>query len=74
VNWRRSTGAASGSVFHHNFFGAYTYQAHGVVVRGNIFRDNAVYGLDPHTGSTRLVVEDNRAFRNRSTASSSPRT
>jgi parallel beta-helix repeat protein len=65
VNWRRSTGAASRSVFHHNFFGAYTYQAHGVVFRGNTFRDNAVYGLDPHTGSTRLVVEDNRAFRNR---------
>jgi parallel beta-helix repeat protein len=65
VNWRRSTGEASRSVFHHNFFGAYTYQAHGVVFRANTFRDNAVYGLDPHTGSTRLVVEDNRAFRNR---------
>jgi parallel beta-helix repeat protein len=35
-----------------------------VVFRGNTFRDNTVYGLDPHTGSTRLVVEDNRAFRN----------
>ena len=65
VNWRRSTGAATGSTFHHNFFGAYTYQARGVVFRGNVFRDNAVYGLDPHTGSTRLVVEDNRAFGNR---------
>jgi parallel beta-helix repeat protein len=65
VNWRRSTGAATGSTFAHNFFGAYTYQARGVVFRGNVFRDNAVYGLDPHTGSTRLVVEDNRAFGNR---------
>jgi parallel beta-helix repeat protein len=65
VNWRRSTGLATDSSFHHNFFGAYTYQAHDVVFRGNVFRDNAVYGLDPHTGSTRLVVEDNRAFRNR---------
>jgi parallel beta-helix repeat protein len=65
VNWRRSSGEASRSVFHDNFFGAYTYQAHGVVFRGNTFRDNAVYGLDPHTGSTRLVVENNRAFRNR---------
>jgi parallel beta-helix repeat protein len=65
VNWRRSAGLASGSTFHHNFFGAYTYQAHDVVFRGNVFRDNEIYGLDPHTGSTRLVVEDNRAFRNK---------
>jgi parallel beta-helix repeat protein len=65
VNWRRSTGGASGSVFHHNFFGAYSYQAHDLVFRGNVFRDNQVYGLDPHTGSTRLVVEDNQAFRNK---------
>jgi parallel beta-helix repeat protein len=65
VNWRRSTGGATGSVFHHNFFGAYSYQAKGLVFRGNVFRDNQVYGLDPHTGSTRLLVEDNQAFRNR---------
>ena len=66
VNWRRSTGGATGSVFHHNFFGAYTYQSHRLVFRGNVFRDNQVYGLDPHTGSTRLVIEANRAYRNRS--------
>ena len=65
VNWRRATGGAFDSVFHHSFFGAYSYQAHGVVFRGNVFRDNDVYGLDPHTGSTRLVVEDNKAFRNK---------
>lgn len=65
VNWRRSTGGATDSVFHHNFFGAYTYQAHGLVFRGNVFRDNDVYGLDPHTASTRLVVEHNQAFRNK---------
>jgi parallel beta-helix repeat protein len=64
VNWRRSTGGATDSVFHHNFFGAYTYQARGLVFRGNVFRDNRLYGLDPHTGSTRLVVERNQAFRN----------
>jgi parallel beta-helix repeat protein len=64
VNWRRSTGGATDSVFHHNFFGAYSYQARGLVFRGNVFRDNKLYGLDPHTGSTRLVVERNQAFRN----------
>jgi poly(beta-D-mannuronate) C5 epimerase len=64
VNWRRSTGGATDSVFHHNFFGAYTYQAQGLVFRGNVFRDNQLYGLDPHTGSRRLVVERNQAYRN----------
>ena len=65
VNWRRATGGATDSVFHHNFFGAYTYQAHGLVFRGNVFRDNDVYGLDPHTASSRLVIEHNQAFRNK---------
>ena len=65
VIWRRATGGATDSVFHHNFFGAYTYQAHGLQFRGNVFRDNDVYGLDPHTASTRLVVEHNQAFRNK---------
>ena len=64
MNWRRSTGGATDSVFHHNFFGAYTYQAQGLVFRGNVFRDNQLYGLDPHTGSRRLVVERNQAYRN----------
>ena len=52
-------------MFHHNFFGAYTYQAHGLQFRGNVFRDNDVYGLDPHTASPRQIVEHNQAFRNK---------
>jgi parallel beta-helix repeat protein len=65
INWHQSTGKAVGSVFHHNFFGGYTYAADGVVFSDNVYRDNAVYGLDPHTASKRLVVTGNRAFRNK---------
>ncbi len=65
VTWGRgTTGEALQSTFDHNFFGAYTNSAIGVVFRGNTFRDNYLYGLDPHTGSKRLVVIDNTSFAN----------
>lgn len=65
VTWAPgSTGSAVGCTFDHNFFGAYTGGASDVVFRNNVFRDNDVYGLDPHTGSDRLVMEDNEAFGN----------
>jgi parallel beta-helix repeat protein len=65
VSWGRGvTGEALQSTFDHNFFGAYTNAAIGVVYRGNIFRDNYLYGLDPHTNSKRLLVIDNVSFHN----------
>jgi parallel beta-helix repeat protein len=65
VNWDAgSTGSATASTFHHNFFGAYMARAHDVRFVGNVFRDNVVYGLDPHTFTTRLFAEHNEAFRN----------
>jgi parallel beta-helix repeat protein len=67
VSWAPgSTGSAIECTFDHSFFGAYTSRADGVVFRRNVFRDNDVYGLDPHTGSTRLVIEDNEAYGNAS--------
>jgi parallel beta-helix repeat protein len=65
VTWGRgSTGSATGSTFDHNFFGAYTNQAVAVAFRGNVFRDNDLYGLDPHSSSGKLIVDDNDAYRN----------
>lgn len=67
VTWGEATGGqAVGSVFHHNLFGAYTSRAVGVVFQNNVFRDNAIYGLDPHTSSYGLVVTDNEAYGNNS--------
>ena len=65
VTWGRgATGAAMSSTFDHNFFGAYSNAAVGVLFLRNVFRDNDLYGLDPHSGSRRLKVLDNSAFDN----------
>ena len=66
VAWQNggSTGSAINSVFENNFFGAYTAEAKNVVFRKNKFRNNIVYGLDPHDFSTGLVIEDNEATGN----------
>jgi parallel beta-helix repeat protein len=66
VSWRLggSTGEVTDSVFHHCFFGVYSYEAKDLVFRRNVFRDNLYYGLDPHDASTGLVVESNEAYGN----------
>ncbi|MDQ3304482.1 MAG: right-handed parallel beta-helix repeat-containing protein [Actinomycetota bacterium] len=66
VAWRLggSTGEVLDSTFAHNFFGVYTYEARDIVFRGNVFRDNILYGFDPHDATTGLVVEDNEAYGN----------
>ncbi|OGK34612.1 hypothetical protein A3A93_00900 [Candidatus Roizmanbacteria bacterium RIFCSPLOWO2_01_FULL_38_12] len=73
ISWRMSTGKLkttllSGEVidskFHHNYFGAYTYGATGMVWRGNEFYDNVRYGLDPHDDSTGFLVEYNISHDN----------
>ena len=65
VTWGRGvTGSAVDSTFDHNFFGAYSNAAIGVLFLRSTFRDNDLYGLDPHTGSRKLRVLDNVAFGN----------
>jgi parallel beta-helix repeat protein len=66
VSWRvgGSTGEVLDSTFAHNFFGVYTFEAADIVFRGNVFRDNILYGFDPHDFSTGLVVEENEAYGN----------
>jgi hyaluronan synthase len=58
------TGEVRNSKFHHNYFGAYTFGATGMIWQGNEFFDNDVYGLDPHDDSNHFIVEGNRAYRN----------
>jgi parallel beta-helix repeat protein len=64
--WRLggSTGTVTGSTFANNWFGVYTLEAKDLVFRGNVFADNAVYGLDPHDYSSGLIVEGNVAYGN----------
>ncbi|MGH7751108.1 MAG: right-handed parallel beta-helix repeat-containing protein, partial [Candidatus Dormibacteria bacterium] len=65
VSWGADTaGQALRSVFHNNLFGAYTSRAVGVTFQNNLFRNNARYGLDPHTNSRDLVITNNEAYGN----------
>ncbi|WP_161668805.1 right-handed parallel beta-helix repeat-containing protein [Kallotenue papyrolyticum] len=60
----RVTGEVSDSRFHHNYYGVYTFQASGMLFRGNAFFANLRYGFDPHDFSTDFVVENNQAYEN----------
>lgn len=66
VSWRLggTTGEVTDSVFHHCFFGVYSYEAKDLVFRRNVFRDNLYYGLDPHDATTGMIVEANEAYGN----------
>src|SRR3989344_1852568 len=73
VSWKLSkqklksvliTGEVISSTFHHNYFGAYTYGATGMVWKGNKFYENTRYGLDPHDDSNGFLVEYNKSYNN----------
>jgi parallel beta-helix repeat protein len=59
--WRMAgtTGAITDSLVSHLHYGLYTHEVTGLQVIGNEFHDNAVYGIDPHTGSRDLRIERN---------------
>ncbi len=59
-----TTGEVINSRFHHNYFGAYTFGATGMLWRGNEFYENVVYGFDPHDDSNGFLVENNIARDN----------
>jgi parallel beta-helix repeat protein len=66
TSWRTggTTGSAINSVFTHNWFGVYSFEAQGIVFRGNTFAENDLYGLDPHDYSSNLTVEQNVVYGN----------
>ncbi|HJZ46368.1 MAG TPA: right-handed parallel beta-helix repeat-containing protein [Roseiflexaceae bacterium] len=52
-------GGASGSTFHHNYFGSYTFGGYCMSWSGNTFANNLQYGLDPHDDSDYLTISGN---------------
>lgn len=60
-----STGRVVGSTFENGFIGAYTGDAQDILFRDDVFRGNALYGLDPHTYSHGLIIDDVIAEDNR---------
>jgi parallel beta-helix repeat protein len=61
LSWRTAGtgGAITDSLVSHLYYGLYTYQVSGLEVLDNEFRDNVLYGIDPHTGSSNLAIERN---------------
>ncbi|TWC55272.1 poly(beta-D-mannuronate) C5 epimerase [Pseudomonas sp. SJZ080] len=62
---KRPTGWLLNSQFVDNWYGFYCYEADDVVILGNSYRDNIVYGIDPHDRSRRLIIAHNDAFGTR---------
>jgi poly(beta-D-mannuronate) C5 epimerase len=59
---KRPTGWLLNSQFVDNLYGFYCYEADDVVILGNTYRDNIVYGIDPHDRSRRLIIAHNDVF------------
>ncbi|MGE3296597.1 MAG: mannuronan 5-epimerase AlgG [Porticoccaceae bacterium] len=55
------TGWIINSDFSDLWYGFYCYEADDLVLRGNTYRDNIVYGIDPHDRSKRLIIAENIA-------------
>jgi mannuronan 5-epimerase len=62
MNRKPPTGWFLNSEFVDNWYGFYCYEADDVVLLDNIYRDNIVYGIDPHDRSNRLIIARNTAF------------
>lgn len=56
------TGWLLNSMFDDMWYGFYCYEADDVVLRGNTYRNNIVYGIDPHDRSRRLIIAENTVY------------
>ncbi|AOE86347.1 mannuronan 5-epimerase AlgG [Pseudomonas sp. TCU-HL1] len=61
----RPTGWLINSRFIDMWYGFYCYESDDVVIRGNTYEHNIVYGIDPHDRSRRLIIAENEAFGTR---------
>lgn len=65
MNQPRPTGWLLNSEFSDLWYGFYCYEADKVVIVGNSYRDNIVYGIDPHDRSRGLIIARNLAHGTR---------
>ncbi len=47
------------------YYGFYCYHARGLALVGNTFRDNIVYGIDPHDYSSNMIIARNTVYGTR---------
>ena len=50
------------SEFSDMWYGFYCYETQDFVIKGSTYRDNIVYGIDPHDRSRRLIIADNTVY------------
>lgn len=56
------TGWIIDSEFSDMWYGFYCYETTGFVIKGNTYKDNIVYGIDPHDRSHGLIITDNTVY------------
>jgi len=59
------TGWIVNSEFSDMWYGYYCYETRDFVVKGNTYRDNIVYGIDPHDRSHGLIIAENTVYGTR---------
>ena len=59
MNRAHPTGWLLDSEFADNWYAFYCYEADDIVIARNVYRDNIVYGIDPHDRSSRLIIAEN---------------
>ncbi|MEP2606496.1 NosD domain-containing protein, partial [Marinobacter sp.] len=53
------------STFEDLYYGFYCYEAEDVAIVDNVYRNNVVYGIDPHDYSSRLLIANNEVYGTR---------
>ena len=61
---RGASGWISHSIVQGTFIGIYTQIVQGVQVVNNVFENSHLYGIDPHTNSTDLLIQGNTVRNN----------
>jgi mannuronan 5-epimerase len=65
TTWSKlATGTVRNSTFIHDFIGVYTDHAVNLKVLDSKFLENSLYGIDPHSYSTGLLIEGNTSNNN----------
>jgi parallel beta-helix repeat protein len=66
LSWRTpgTGGRITDSIVSNLYYGLYTFEISGLVVRDNEFYDNQLYAIDPHTKSRDLRIEGNTVHDN----------
>jgi poly(beta-D-mannuronate) C5 epimerase len=62
ISWSKgSTGSITDSTVEHDFIGVYSNDSRGLQVEHNLLSHNSLYGIDPHSGSSDLLIAYNTA-------------